>query len=485
MALILPGYSGIIWSAVKATLAYASANLNASNPVQAKVLAEAVAATLKNAGGAIATYTTYQGLQQLYVNLATLVPLDLNLPASTLDFLVNRVNAIQAAALSIVSILPVPGIAANLLASNNPTIADPMYLEWLLNFSFETTPSGLTAATLATQAQNDANAWAAIADALQHQSVAYSGAAYNTVVLMGYVAQSVANALANSTPSSAFTTSQLWNTMEAMPIITRTVSAVMNDPTSAVAQNTVVARYVIQQSLLQFNELISALREYVAPSVRLGTLRQGDTLMTLANRELGDYTLWRQIAQLNGLLPPYVAATPGLNVASPGQQLFLPTPNTTSTSAVGTSGSTAGGQQSNIGAVIASYINNYLGVDKYLGPLNVPMLAWTGDYQIISGYDNLQVSLGRRLQTTLSTLIYHYLYGSRIPPEVGQIESQNELSVIEQYAISCILSDPRVNKVVSCTATQGPGFSIALTAVALPNGLDQKDVTVNIVLGPP
>lgn len=326
------------------------------------------------------------------------------------------------------------------------------------------------------QAQACATAWTTIATAMRQQSQAYSGAAYNTVVLMGNVSQVVASMVANAILPSSISATAVWNQMVAMPSILRAVSAVMNDPTSQTAQGTAIARFVIQSSLLDFNQLLVSLRDTVpAQALRVGTIRQGDSLMTFSNRELGNFELWTQIAQLNGLLPPYVSATPlGPNVASPGQQLFLPP----------LSGAVSQATVAQVGQPVASYVNNYLGVDIYLGPLNAAMLPWTGDYQIISGYSNLSISLGRRLQTTLGTLMYHPLYGCRIPPLIGSIDGSNALKRIEQYAISCLLSDPRVNKVTICEATQGPNYSIKLYAVVLPNGLWQEDISVNVVLGP-
>jgi len=213
----------------------------------------------------------------------------------------------------------------------------------------------------------------------------------------------------------------------AMPTITRVSEAITNDPTNATSQNTNVARFVTLQALDQFHGLIMSLRQVVTAQLRLGTVRKGDTPMSFANRELGDYTAWREIVQLNGLEPPYFSNTKGASLATPGQQIFLPPPNSTAPLAPET-------------GPVASYVTNYLGVDQFLGPLNQPMLIWTGDYQIISGYRNLALSLGRRLQTTLGQLIYHPDFGSRIPPEVGNIASQDVEALLAAYTTSALLS---------------------------------------------
>lgn len=476
MTLFIPGYAGTIWTGVRASLAYAANNLNASTPQQTKALAKVIAATLKNASNAIAAGQMYAGLQQLYGQLAQLPPLALNLDSVSNAMVNSRIAAIQAAALSVKSLLVVPGNVTQLLAANNPAIPDPGFLEWLVGFNFESAPpevgNGSITSVLVQQAQTEATAWSNVALALQQKGIKFSGPLLNAVLLMQNVSSIVAAETGNSVLSSTVAWTSLWNQFAAMPAITRCVDAITNDPTNPSAQQIAVVRVVILQSLLQFNKLIVSLRDVVTAQLRLGTLRKGDSLLTFANRELGNYAAWRQIAQLNGLEPPYISKVKAPQVAVPGQQLFLPPVNAVTLIAPEI-------------APVASYVTNYLGVDRYLGPLNSPMLTWTGDYQIISGYQNLALSLGRRLQTTIGLLMYHPRFGSRIPPELGSVASQDVSALLVKYTISALLSDSRVNKVVTCTANLLGNYSVAINAVVLPNGLGQEQVTVNEVIGPP
>lgn len=472
MPLFLPGYPGQIWTAIRSTLAYANANLSTTDNQQAKALARAVAATLKNGSYAMDAGIFFSGIQQSFSTLAQLLPLPLDLDPTTFAFMQARLTAIQTATLSAQKLLVLPLSVTKQLSSNQPAIPDPGYLEWLMNFAFETPPTGLTLDNFKANAQTAATTWNTIATALKTRGVAFSGTLFNLVTLMADSAQVTATLVQNAKLNSTLGLDYLWNRIVVMPTITRLVAAITNDPTSTTSQNTNIARYVTLQALQQFDTLIMSLRQVVTAQLRLGTVRQGDSLMTFANRELGDYTAWRHIAALNGLEPPYISNTPGSGVASPGQQLFLPPPNSTSTIAPET-------------GPVASYVTNYLGVDKYLGPLNQPMLVWTGDYQIISGYTNLAVSLGRRLQTTLGSLMYQVAFGSRLPPEVGSITSQNVTDLLVAYTTSALLSDPRVNQVVSCTVTLLGNYSVEINAVVLPNGLGQEEVTVNEVIGPP
>lgn len=475
MPIFLPGYAGPIWTTLRSTLSYASTNINPDAPQQTKALARAVVASLKNGSQAIEASQTYSGLQQLYAQLAQLLPLNLSLDSATYAFVVNRVTAIQAATLSLKNNLVLPLNVQKQLSNNQPTVPDPGYMEWLYNFSFETPPSAFssspTTATLVAQAQAAADAWQAVATSLRQNSLGYTGSLYSTVLMMNRLAQTTATIVANATIPSNSSAASVWNKLVAAPAITKCCSAIVSDPTSITAQQTAVIRYVISQAMLQYNKLIVSLREVVTAQLRLGTLRMNDTLMTFANRELSNYSAWRQIAQLNGLEPPYVGTVKSPNIAVPGQQLFLPPPNSSTTTVPEVS-------------PVANYIINYLGVDKYLGPLNQPMLPWTGDDQIISGYSNLALSLGRRLQTTVGLLMYHPTFGSRIPPEVGSIIVSNVAGLLVEYTKSALLSDPRVNTVTKCTATLIGTYAVEINAVVLPNGLGQEEITVNEVIGP-
>jgi hypothetical protein len=397
------------------------------------------------------------------------VALPLELDAATEAFLQNRVVAMQQSILDATALQVSPGLASFLLPKAQPVIPYPGYLEYLLNFSYETPPAGLTVANFAAQAQACATAWTTIATALQNQGVLYTGTSLNAVQQMGMAAQVTANAVANIVLTGSVNLTTAWNTLVVIPTICR-AAAIANDPTSLSAQALAIARYVTLSAIQQLNVLLTSLRsQQVSGQPRLAKVRMNDNLMDIANRELGNFEAWRNIATLNGLVPPYIANVRSPGVAIPGDQLFLPSPNGAAVAQVGTP---------------PSYVNNYLGVDLYLGPLNQDMMAWTGDFQVISGYQNLAFSLARRLQTALTALIYHPDFGSRIPPEVGSITDQSIAGVLQAYTTSCLLSDPRVANITSVNVVMQQGTGFQITAVVLPNGLGASEVTVNEVFGP-
>lgn len=468
--LLLTGYPLTIWTAIQAALIYAQANLSTTNPQSTKGLAQAVAQTLDNGSSAFAAYLFGSGTQTNYSALAQAVALPLTLDSVTEAFFQNRVTAMQSAILGAQALQVLPGLAAPLLSAGKPSIPYPGYLEFLLAFFYETPPAGLTVNNFAAQAQACATAWTTVAAALQTQGVFFTGTSLNAVQQMGMAAQVVANTVANIVLSTSVNLTVAWNTLVAAPTISQAASVTYSDPTSLGAQSLAIARYNTLLILQQLNVLLTSLRnQSITQVVRLAKVRMNDNLMDIANRELGNFEEWRNIAALNSLVPPYISSTPGPGLVVPGDQLFLPTPNGATTPQAGTP---------------PNYANNYLGVDLYLGLLNQSMLPWTGDFQVISGYPNLAFSLGRRLQTCLGTLIYHPNFGSRIPPEVGSIDDQSISGQLQAYTVSCLLSDPRVAKVTSVNVLvqQDTGFEI--TATVLPNGLGESEVTVNQVFGP-
>jgi hypothetical protein len=469
MALPLAGYPLTIWTAIRAALTYAAANINASDPTQTKALIMALAETLDNGQAALAAYQFSVGTQVNFEALVQVASLPLTLDPATKAALLNRIEAMQEAVLQAQALQVVPTVNPAVMVNGTPMIPDPKYLEFLLNFTGEAIPDGLTLTNLTAQAAANAQAWTTIAQALQTQGVNFTGTSLNEVQQMGRAASVVASILPNVQLASNANLLTVWNTLVAMPTIGRTASMTATDPTSLTAQAMAIARLVTLTALQKVNNLIVTMRaSVVVGQPRLATVRRNDNLMDIASRELGNFEAWRDIATLNNLSPPYVANVKSLGVAGPGDQLFIPQPGATITST---------GQAPN-------YLNNYLGVDLYLGPLNSDMAPWAGDFQVIGGYQNLSFSLGRRLQTPLEQLIYHLNFGSRIPPEIGSITDSRIAGVLEAYTESCLQSDPRVDKIVSVDVSIQRDNAFQIKSVVQPNGLGANDVTVNEVLGP-
>lgn len=453
----ITGYCGTVWNAALDVLAYYTATLDPSNTVAAQNLTNLTAKSIKNAIEALNAISTLNQAYNNYLLLTEAFAVPVAIDATSVNYIQNRLKAMQVFSSSLtrfnVSIIP----PATALLENTPSIPTPGLVEYLSQFEGEALPSDYS--TLLASAKEAYTSWTALADALTTGGVAYSGASYDAVTQMAQASQVVYQMLVNGGVAPLQSAAASWNGMVAIPSIVGMAALTAPDPTSLQQQNLATAKYILGTTLYELNQVLLSLRDQVSGNIQLAVVHEDDVLMDVAARRLGDYEQWTSIATTNNLAPPYATAA--------GTELFLPTTGTVQTQ-----------------GTAPSYTLNYLGVDLYYGPLNQDMLPWTGDFNTISGYENLAFSLGRRMQTTYGDLIYHLDFGSRIPPEVGAVTEQTTLAYIGAYARSCVLSDPRVNRVLSADVQALQNYAINARITVLPNGLGSKSATVNEVIGP-
>ena len=462
----LSGYINDVWENVLASLSYVNTTLSTLSVSAELTLAQAIAQTLRNSRDAIDANQISNAAATAYSILGPTLAISSGLDPVSLALITNRINALRSFALATVSLQPVPvSNPSAVLATGNPSIADPLFLDYLVSFSAETPPAGLIPDTFAYEAQSVADAWSAYATAL---AGLVSNVAIDQINYMAAASQSVADSVANIAISPLAGISSAWNSIVALPAILSYLDGNVTNPTSAVSQQAANARYIIGESLYAAYVLVVNLGHSLPTVVNTVTVRNNDSLMAIAARELGDYTQWQAIAQANNLIPPYIGpvALPGIAVW--GQLIYLPT--------------TSGGQansQSNV--TPAAYEATFLGTDIWYGPINQDMLPWTGDFLTISGNQNLAFSLGRRLQTTLGTLIFHSNYGSRIPPEIGNVTTQDTAGHLGAYTESALASDPRVAEVLSVNVNVLTSWAINIQGTVLPKGLTGNNYNVNVV----
>ena len=469
----LTGYPATIWSTVLALVAYLQAQVTVDNPSAAQTLLQTGIVTLINARDSISASLTASNLARAYESLSGVTELSLGLSDLDTSFLTARLAALQGAEIACAPLPQVPLPVATTVPFGNPAVVAPRYVEFLVGFSYETPPAGLTAAGFTAAAQAAATAWS---DA--YAALIASGRSFTTDVLdqtaaMRDASQIVAQEVANITLSPAADLTESWNRLVTLPSIARAIAPLINDPTSVTAQQLMVARYIVLQAISQLTLAVTNLRSTPPEQVRLVVVRRGDTLMRIAARELGDFERFQELAVLNSLVPPYIADQPSAGIAGPGQQIYVPTTTTTATQAVQTSNYRA-----------PSYERSYLGVDFYYGPLDLDMAPWTGDLRTIAGYDNLGFSLGRRIKTPIGAMIWHSAFGSRIPAEIGQIMtlSQATSSYLGAYAASAIQSDPRVQSISNLTVSVIPqDYAFSITADVTPNGAQSAATSVDEV----
>lgn len=467
------GYPGAVWATCSAALNYLSDQLPVVDLVTAEQLATATLETVLNGLDAINASTMLGAWQAETVNLQAVQALPFSTDGTSLAILNTRSATFASGAASLQAIIPVPPFAnvADSLSTGVAAIPDFGFLEFYMAFNIEAAPAGLSTANFVTQAAAISTAFANVQTAIRILQGSHLTQAYDTAGRIASGTLAAANLIGSLTSGPLATNIDLkytWNQLAVMPSMTIDSSILRSAPYSLTIQQQITLRNLMLTIAAQLATFLLVLRQPTATQVNVATLGVGQTLMDLAANVLGDFEQWQAIATLNGLQPPYVGPQSAPGIAGYGTQLLMPT-GSSAPSAIGTS---------------PSYFANFLGIDWDFGPINGVMAPWSGDFQMIAGYQNFARALGRRLQTTLGTLIYHQNYGSRIPPEVGAIETSQEAGYIASFGKSAILSDPRTAAVLSATAAQTPNFGVAFTGLVLPGGFGSRPVEVNEVISP-
>ena len=424
--------------------------------------------TLRNGSQAVEAWRTGATLSLEAVNLAAVSALPLSLDTTTQSYFNARIAAVSAAASGISALAPSanPFAAATLLSGGSPAVADPGYLEWCIGFSAETAPSGVTAATLPIYATGAATAWLTVANAVTVLQGSNPTSTYDTAARMYRCSASVAGII-NGLESTPFAEAA-WNGVVALPTILMDAATLYMAPSSLPAQQAIAIRYSLNAMAAALALFLCSLRTTVGTPPSTARLNNTDTLMDLAARETGNFEQWVAIAAANGLTPPYPGPT-NQAVALSGRQMFLP----------------GAGVQIGATGTPPSYPNDGMGVDWWFGPINGPQPAWNGDVATIGGFANFAQALGRRLQTPIGSLVYHQDYGSRIPGEVGGVQSTDEAPKLAAFGKAAISADKRTARVLSATASVSPGMSASFSGVVQPIGPGSLPIDVSTGIAPP
>ena len=169
-----------------------------------------------------------------------------------------------------------------------------------------------------------------------------------------------------------------------------------------------------------------------APAVRHVVINYGDTLQTIALRELGDANLWQGLIHLNGLLPPFIVndeADRSTGVLAAGDLIAVPA------------------------SVAAEWVSNpddvfFADVALDRGRIGVA----NGDMAVVSGVANLSQALGIRVVVEKLELAFHPEFGCMVRSLLGNVSSGSSASLAAFYVKSALLEDDRVSSVPSCVA---------------------------------
>jgi hypothetical protein len=172
---------------------------------------------------------------------------------------------------------------------------------------------------------------------------------------------------------------------------------------------------------------------------------QGDTLASIAARELGDARKWPELALVNNLSPPYISNLKLPGTLQPGKRIIIPVAKPVQPAQVLSTGDPEIG---------ASQANAHLGVDYELVEVSPGQWGWKIDVTHGSvdgvktkGIGNLAQGLGSRLRTERRSNILYPNLGLRRQVAVNQTENTatDTLFDIRQQ----ILADPRVDRLHS------------------------------------
>jgi len=387
--------------------------------------------------------------QNILLQQLEALPISLGSAASAITYKVTQLSSLAAGLSGLLPSIPASS-ASSLLNMSQPALNTGDYTNFLNSFSGDLYPNGIST--------NIAN-WQTI----QSNLISYYGNSptnlldlVNSIVIMNQ-AQS---GLIASGGITGITSGYYYNQAYSLPVALALAAYAYSDFSDYTNQQALVVKNALQALSRNISEtLLSALSPSPQSQVSTTMVYGNESLQDVANRTLGNFELWEEIAVLNNI-------TPGSQVPA-GTSLILPPTSLTS------------------GASGFSYNVNVLGQDIYLGPVSGNMPQWTGDFVTVSGPANLLYALSRRLLTTLGTFVYHPDYGSRLPPEVGAVQSVGSLQHIAAFGKSCLASDPRVASIIQASASGSsqPGL-VSFSATVQTIGPQSQPVVINEVIQP-
>lgn len=171
----------------------------------------------------------------------------------------------------------------------------------------------------------------------------------------------------------------------------------------------------------------------------------GDTLPSVAARELDDAGRWAEIIVLNSMVYPYLTDDPTQVVAG----VFLTGTYITIPASAPAADST---DPANV------FLQDILITNGQPSFVN-------GDFQMVSGINNLNQALNNALATDEGDLIYHTDYGNELYRVRGSMNSSAELLLAAQYASDVVGADSRIDSVISSVGTaSGDAIIVILNA---------------------
>lgn len=190
--------------------------------------------------------------------------------------------------------------------------------------------------------------------------------------------------------------------------------------------------------------------ERQAPQCRLAEIHYGDTLQTIAAREMGDANRWPELVWVNSLTYPYITSDP--ERVTPGVLLFgsmikVPSP-------IGVT--TRDGDKGQVYERDCRLTNKLLEVTE------------DGDIAVVTGVDNLKQQLSHVVITPRGQATRHPSYGCMVWRLLGTVNGPLSVKLGADYVKAALRSDYRVSKVeYSRSETSGDVLRVTARVVAI------------------
>lgn len=191
---------------------------------------------------------------------------------------------------------------------------------------------------------------------------------------------------------------------------------------------------------------------------RWSQIRWGDTLQSIAARELGDAGRWHEIIAFNRLRPPYLAATASDGVLAYGGLILLPAPAPMAYTAL---------DPDSVFERDVALVNRQLMADD------------GGDFVVVAGRANLRQALSHRVMTERGELLFHASYGCLVSRLIGTVNGPTASLLAAQYVRAAVQADPRIQRVTRSEA-EVLGDKITATVEAMPIVGKRVDLEVTI-----
>lgn len=260
---------------------------------------------------------------------------------------------------------------------------------------------------------------------------------------------------------------------------------VSNESGSAVSLSYLTAEILKSWGTLNDNSISPALASFrkaffgmndpstLSPIYKMITIKRGDTIYKLAEKHLGTWERWAEIALINGLQYPYISRIGGLYCKIPGDVIYIPTKDARIQPEL----------LENLYGIIAVHdrvtLNEaFLGFDIAIDPTSGDAEFEIWDYAFTTGFQAFVQETG---------FVFEGTGGLTSDPEKGlgiKIGTKRgglrDIALWQGIIKQWLSNDPRIEQVIKVNVTQDGG-TIQFSSKVKVHGIDETQVVASMV----